>query len=283
MNYKMVSAKQVLARTIRNLGYKLPSSYMDDILEWIPEAMSELEVTDSLILTSTPPIDEPEAIYVSNHVAQLPCGLRAIEAVEDDKGNRLPLGTDVTDISKISSKRHIGVGRSGEPRVTVFEVNPFQHQTSDGLPVDQPAASFPFLGQDIEKMPTRAATTHYYQIVGNCIQTSFESGYIRIHYHAIPVDSEGYPLIPDSENLKRAIEWHIIRRLIGAGYPHQIFTYDYAQNQFELYAGRAMSEVSFYSPERARRLQNLMVRLIPPTNYYEDFGINGEQPERLYK
>ncbi len=282
-NYPLVSAKQVLASTIRSLGYKLPSTYMDDILEWIPEAMGELEVTDSLVLTSTPDVDQGGALSVSNHCVCLPCGLRAIEAVEDERGNRLPLGADVTDISSPSSKRHVGVGRSGEPRVSAFEVNPYQHQTSDGLPTDEPATSFPFLGEDIEPTENLSTTTHYYQVVGNMIQTSFEEGYIKVHYWSIPVDKEGYPLLPDNANFKRAVEWHIIRRLIGSGYEHKVFSYDYANNQFELYAARALSEVSFYTPERAQRLKNVMVRLIPPTNYYEDFGINVEQSEKLYK
>lgn len=282
-NYPLVSAKQVLARTIRSLGYKLPSTYMDDILEWIPEAMGELEVTDSLTLTSTGDVSCPGEVLVSNHCASLPCGIRAIIAVEDENGNRLPMGSDHTDISSPTSKRHVGVGRTGEPRVSVFAVNPFQHQTSDGLPADEPAASFPFLGTDIEKQTNTASSTHYYQIVGNRIQTSFESGYIKIHYYSIPVDGEGYPLLPDNENFKRAVEWHIIRRLIGSGYQHPVFSYKDANDQFELYAARALSEVSFYTPERAARLNRSFVRLIPPFNYYQDFGINNEQPEKLFK
>lgn len=278
-NYPLISAKIVLARTIRNLGYKLPSTYMDDILEWIPEAMGELEVTSSLIKTSTGNINCPGEILVSNHCAALPCGLRVIEAVEDEHGRRVPEGTDQTDITSQTSYRH---STTSTARVSTFNVNPFQHQTADGLPTDEPATSFPFFGQDIEAS-TDTRRPSYYQIVGNQIQTSFESGYIKIHYLSTPVCKEGYPLIPDNENFKRALEWHIIRRLLGSGYQHPVFSYPYAQEQFEFYAARALSEVSFYTPEKAAKLNRSLIRLIPPFNYYEDFGIGNEASERLNK
>jgi len=281
--YPLISAKQVLARTIRNLGYKLPSTYMDDILEWIPEGMGEMEVTQSLIRVSTGGQGDQDALYVKNHCVQLPCGYRAVIAIEDENGRRLPVGGDQTDFTKQSSIRHISVGISGQPRTTVFEVNPFQHQTADGLPTDEPAESFPWFGQDITTTPGTNRSTHYYQIVGNHIQTSFEEGFIRLHYLSIPVCKEGYPLIPDNENFKRALEWHVIRRLIGSGYKHEVFSYEYANQEFERYAGRAMGEVSFYTPDDAAKLNRSIIRLIPPHQYQNDFFTNSEQDERLFK
>jgi hypothetical protein len=283
-NLALVSAKEIMPRVIRALGYKLPSVYHDDILEWIPEAMGYLQVTRSLEKVSTGDINCPDELYVTNHCVKLPCGFVAAEAIEDMNGRRLPEGGDVTDIKAQSSIRHLGVGASGEPRVTAFQVNPYQHQTSDGLPADEPSASFPFLGEDVEPSANGGArTSHYYKIVGNYIQTSFEEGYIRLHYWSVPVCPDGYPMIPDNENYKQAIEWHIIRRLIGSGFQHPVFDYKFADAQFELYASRGMAEVSFWSPDQAAKLQRSFVRLIPPYHFQEDFFVNSEQSERLYK
>lgn len=279
--FPLVSAKTVLARTIRALGYKLPSTYVDDVLEWIAEGLGMIQVTNSLITTSTGNENCPGEIRIKNHCACLPCGLVSILAVEDEHGRRLPEGTDTTDITSQTSLRH---HRLEEARPNTFNVNPYVHQTEDGLPSDTaPSASVPYFGQDIEKNDDTRKRHHYYKVQGNYIQTSFEEGYVKIHYLTIPVDKEGYPLIPDNEAFKQALEWHIIRRLIGSGYKHPVFSYEYADNQFEKYAARGVNEVSYYTPDGAAKLNRSLIRLIPPHHYYEDFGVGAEQSERLIK
>jgi len=285
-NYKLVSAKEILARVIRSLGYRLPSSYQDDILEWIPEGMGLIQVTNSLVVTSTGCPGEPDELIVKNHCVSLPCGFVNVLAMEDANGMRLPEGGDITDFTKQSSARHIGISESfnpGEPRVSVFEVNPFDHQTQDGTPTTKPGSSVPIFGEDIQKSQTNERARNYYRINGNYIQTSFESGHVRMHYLALPTDKEGYPLIPDNENVKYCLEWHIIRRLIGAGYEHKVFKYDYADAQWEKYAARAMNEVSYYSLDGAAKFYRSIVRLIPPDQFADDFFVNSEQPETLSK
>ena len=44
---------------------------------------------------------------------------------------------------------------------------------------------------------------------GRVIFTSFKDGTLEISYKAIPVDNEGYPLLPDEPNFLRALELYI--------------------------------------------------------------------------
>lgn len=277
---RWVSGKEILARLIRSTGKKLPSEFHDDILEWIAEGLGMLQVTNTLLLASTGDIDCPGEIIVSNHCAELPCGFQFMEAVEDENGLRLPEGSNVTDIT---SPTNIRQNVLPQARVSAFNVNPYQHQTSDGLPTDEPSASFPFLGEDLEQTTTNSTTTAFYKLSGNYIHTSFEEGFIKLHYWTIPVDKEGFPLIPDNENFKQALEFHVMRRLIAAGYEHKIFTYDYVDKQFEFYANRGINEVSYPTPETMARVNRSVVRLVPLYSAYEDFFQGSEQPERLSK
>jgi len=279
---RFVSAKEVVARLVRGLGYKLPSSYMDDVLEWIAEGLGMLRVTNTLVTESSGDLNCPGEILVDNHCAQLPCGFISMIAVEDENGLRLPEGSDQTDLKKQTSRRH---SMTQLARSNSFEVNPFVHQTSDGLPTNEPGNIPPYYidGSDIKQQDNSTYTNAYYKLVGNHIQTSFECGYIRIHYWAIPVDHSGYPMIPDNENLKQALEWHVIRRLIGSGYEHKVFTYQVAEEMCEKNFARAISEVSYPTPETMARINRATVRLIEPYNFYEDFFVGGEQPERLRK
>lgn len=286
MKYSLVSGKIILARVIRALGYKLPSTYYDDVLEWIAEGLGFMQVTNSLVIQSTGDLDCPGEIITHNHSAALPCGFVSIIAVEDSQGNRLPMGGDITDLTSESLNRGVNVPVVTNTRPSSFQVDPYVHQTSDGLPTDDAGTVPPYYisGSDINSTVNHnQRTQHYYKLQGNRIQTSFESDYIKIHYYAIPVDEEGYPLIPDNQNFMQALEWHIIKRLIGSGYQHSIFTYQFVDEQYEKYAARGMGEVSFYTPEGAAKLNRSLIRLIPPYNLYEDFFVNSESPERLAK
>ena len=48
-----------------------------------------------------------------------------------------------------------------------------------------------------------------YKLQGNCIFTSFEEGIVEIAYQAMPMDDDGYPLIPDNSSYERALEAYI--------------------------------------------------------------------------
>lgn len=48
-----------------------------------------------------------------------------------------------------------------------------------------------------------------YKIQGNIIYTSIKEGEIELSYRAMPIDEEGYPLIPDNSKFSRALEAYI--------------------------------------------------------------------------
>lgn len=48
-----------------------------------------------------------------------------------------------------------------------------------------------------------------YKIQGNKIYTSFREGTIEMSYMAMPMDEEGYPMIPDNSKFTRALEAYI--------------------------------------------------------------------------
>ena len=48
-----------------------------------------------------------------------------------------------------------------------------------------------------------------YKVQGNIIYLSVPNGLIEMAYQAIPIDSDGYPLIPDNSSFTRALEAYI--------------------------------------------------------------------------
>lgn len=263
-NYSMVSGKVILARVIRGLGYKLPSTYHDDILEWIPEGMGLMQMTNSMIQLETGDIDCPGELVLKNHCVALPCGFQYVVSVMDEDNAKLIPGDPDTASRTIE-----------ESRPSIFNVNPFAHQTSDGVPTDlADSTGVPWDGSDLSQYNVADLIQHFYVIRGNMLQSSKEEGFVKMKYFSIPVCEDGYPLIPDNENFKQALEWHVIRRLIGSGYEHKVFSYNDAEGRFELHAGRAMAEISYPTPDKMARTARVLVRLIPPARFAEDYFIN---------
>jgi hypothetical protein len=281
----LVSSKEILARLARNCGGRISADYYDDILEWIPEAIDLLSNNGTLQLVSTGPDCTSEEVEVKNHVLCLPKDLRSLIAVEDEKGMRIPEGGDVTDLSQPSNRYQKGTNNAKEriARANVWAVDPFVHQTEDGTPTTKPGSSIPIFGEDLEKVESSRFQGHYYKIVGNYIQFSFEHGFVRLHYLARPLDKEGYPLVPDNEDFKRAVEFDVLKKMLARGFKHPIFSYDYCDQQLEKHAGRAISYLNYPSLDATARLNRSFIRLVPPNYFYDDFFVGSEQIQQIRK
>jgi hypothetical protein len=264
------SAKLILGRVARNTGGKLPSMFHDDILEWISEGIDLLSNNNSIEITSTPDDGQPKALQVENHVVCIPKDCCGIIAIEDEYGRILPLGGDVTDLRSTSKSQQTG---PNEARPSVWQ--------TDGTPVV--GNTTPIFGEDLQPVTSTNRSDNYYKISGSYIQTSFECGYIKVHYQRRPVDKEGYPMIPDLENFKQSLYWYVLKQLIGAGYEHKVFTYGQCDEEFEKYGQRAINELNYPSLDAAARANRATVRLIPPSHFYEDFFTGSEQVQEIRK
>jgi hypothetical protein len=255
MIYKTSSINEVMARIIRNTRIT-DANLIDDLLEWIPEGMAQLETRYQLSLTSTMP-----ALQIRGNVGKLPCDLHSIEAVVY-KNNRLPYGSDVRDVTNRNT--------TNQTSQTLF-ITDTNVPNSEGF----------WKGENIVRVNNN--TNDYYIIKPGYIQTSFEEGEVVIHYLAIPLDCDGFPLIPDNEVYKTALYWYSLMMILGTGYEHKVFKYSDCQQQWLYYQAKAINEVAYPSVDQMERLVNTMVRLIPAYGYHENFLNNLNNREQIYK
>ncbi len=289
MIFKYTSVDEVMGRVIRDVGNKLPSHYMDSMIEWIHEGIRQLETKYQLVTRSTgnfenkedPAIQDPRAVYTKNHVASLPSELVELLAVEDQWGRRVRTASDITDMTNQTALRTKG---SDDARPTNFQVDVFQHVGSDPI-LDGPASSVPFDGSDIVPNPVPQFQWTY-KIQGNMIQTSEECMFIKMIYLALPTDKDGYLIIPDVEEYKQALTFYLLRQLIGAGFKHPIWNGPPGWNQmnslWEKYAGRALAVIKYPTLDRMETLRTgFAERMIPPRHFYDDFFIGAEQTAEI--
>ncbi len=274
MAYRATSIKEVLGRIIRNLDSKLPSHYIDSCLEWIPEAVEQLRTPFTLYKASTPNVGCSGEFISHNHAVRLPCGLVELLAVEDEYGCRIHRsGVQLNLVGPSKHRSHIA---GGQARVTDFitEVDEIKTGSAAG-------PSVPWDGSNI-KLEDTPVTAPYYDLQLDWLLTSEESRFVKLHYYALPVDTDGYPMIPDVAEYKEALYWYVMAKLIGSGFVHPVIPssiqgIDYCNNKFETYAGRALGEIKMPDQDRMGKLYNATVRLIPPVHFYDDFFTGSEQ------
>lgn len=106
---------------------------------------------------------------------------------------------------------------------------------------------------------------------GRVIFTSFKEGTLEISYKSIPVDNEGYPLLPDEPNFLRALELYIKKQWFTILFDIGKITPAVLQNtQQEYYAAAGACNNSFLIPSvsEMESIKGLMNQIIPRFNEF---------------
>lgn len=122
-----------------------------------------------------------------------------------------------------------------------------------------------------------------YKLQGNFIFTSKEEPKLEISYYALPISTNGLPLIPDEPNYILAVEWHIREQI-----DYQLFrrgslqqaTFQYTSQQRDWYVGKAQTAMMIPSEDEMEIIQNIRLRLRPQINDWNAFFKNTGVPEQ---
>lgn len=87
----------------------------------------------------------------------------------------------------------------------------------------------PLLGKGFQTTQHESA---YGSINGRFIHTSFDTGQIYIVYTGIPLDCEGYPLVPKDAKLNEALQYYFIYRMSLSGYKHPVIDFKTAYDMW---------------------------------------------------
>lgn len=253
--------KSVVSKILRDTRLA-DTSLIPDIHEWIVEAMDSMR-------TQYEQIPDYADIDIVFHRGKLPCGLLIVRAVEY-KCHRLRYG-----LSSFTPQ-------APRPKTSATE-QPNTFQSIPKIRVENPTSdpnNPTFFNVSAIVQPTILPEgPETYELALNIIQTSFPYGKVRVHYFKQPTDEEGFPLIPDNHHYKEAIYWYCRGKIIGCGYQDPVYNPRWCDEKYELYAGRAIEEITYPSPDKMESVMNNQTRLIPPTNYYDSYFGNapGEQ------
>lgn len=101
---------------------------------------------------------------------------------------------------------------------------------------------------------------------GRIIYTSFKDGDIQISYKAIPVDEEGFPMIPDNSIFLKALELYIKKEWFTIQFDLGKISSAVLQNTQQSYAfvaGQCNSEFLLPSVSEMESITNILNQMIP--------------------
>lgn len=116
------------------------------------------------------------------------------------------------------------------------------------------------------------------------IITSIQTGKICLEYIAIPVDEDGYPLVPDNVSYMKALTCYVTKMLDyrewrKGNIPDKVF--QHSEKEWNWYCAQAKGAANMPDLGQLERLKNVMVRLIPKQNEFNTlFRTNGSQERR---
>lgn len=256
MTFRSVPIDEVIARVIRNTRVQ-DSSYIQDMYEWIPEAME-------LMKTRTTLSREYQDVVVHFHKAKLPCGLYYLEAVEYN-GMRLPYSST---IKHYRTGHNIGTAQDSITTFTGTVVSQQNEVTGDQMWGTQLEAN---TTNTTPSEAHKAHPSHWYSVELNWLTTSISDGILRLYFLKRPTDENGIPLIPDNGDYKNALYYYIRSQMIACGYQDPVFKFADTYQMFEMHAKRAIEQISYPTPDEKEQQLKTQVRFIPPANYWENF------------
>lgn len=125
-----------------------------------------------------------------------------------------------------------------------------------------------------------------YTVQSGVITTSFRDGYVEVAYQSIATDEAGFPLIPDNEDFKLAIEYYIRYRVMEALWemgkvPDKVF--NRVDQRKCWYMGAAQSDMQFENMDHVEATMNTINRLIINDAAHRNFFAFIGKHERIKK
>lgn len=113
-----------------------------------------------------------------------------------------------------------------------------------------------------------------FKIEPGWFKTSEESVTFEIDYEAMPVDDDGYPMIPDNYESKQAVTEYVILKMMEIGYTHPVRKYEMQYQIWEKTRDEAYTINDMPDKPRMHSIVQSFVRLVPyvNTNFGETRG-----------
>jgi hypothetical protein len=302
MVYNLTSIKRVIAKVLTDRDAKEGDHRISDMIEWSGEALEKIGAFPYFVSKVAGKEGEP-LLELVNYQAKLPSGFHRLIQVgysltedgafypmryatgsfEHARGLTSDEGTsDLDDLSAISDSDVVTLA------MTLYELD---YEAALSLINNDPAKRSIIAGLLLENHRslegTTSRTTDYVYVItpGGWIKTNQETGYLMVAYQAIPLDTDGYPLVPDDPSFLEALYWYINMKLMYpewvAGRIRDAVYYD-ARRSWNYYCKQSYGNAMMPAADQLESFKNSWLRLVPEINEHKDFFSTLGQEQVIY-
>lgn len=271
LNGKYISSKQIILEVIEDNDLQSKDYSVDVILRWVADALDLIGCYYTLV-------DNVALIKIQNNRGVLPCNLHSVKqvfGVLKDTDSCFPMREttntfhpfvlkNINYYYQLDGNEPFKLNNNGE---IVFSTNGQDTTlTSKGLANNQ--------------IYTYSDAT--YRINDNYIFTNFtDVADVLMAFKSFPIDSEGYPLIPDNIKFKEAVKAYVRMKVDYKNWRKGKISadvYSYSEREWMWYCGAASSAGNMPTLGRMESWKNELTRLVPRiTEYGTAFNNMGNQ------
>ena len=294
MIYKFISTKQIISKVMSDLDIKEDEIRISDMIEWAGEAVEKIGSVKQLDRTVSGVNGEP-FLEIKGHQSKLPAKLYRLNQVSYSvsiDGPWFPMKSSTSSFNVWSSNPDVfdenGVAIKDAELIEMVKIL-YSKYVEDPIyswfsKMDYKTAleilntnynARVLLSNLVKNISSNPATSELkYTIKPGYIVTSANHGYLKLSYDALPVDDNGYALIPDLMSYIEAVYWYIVMKLTYPEYRSgkvrgEIY-YD-AKRSWNFYCKQAYAESMMPTQDEMETIKNVWTRLVPIINEGDNF------------
>jgi hypothetical protein len=127
-------------------------------------------------------------------------------------------------------------------------------------------------------------TNKDFNITHNVITVGYRTGTIKLQYLAMPVDSNGYPMVPDDVSYFDALFWKIAYHLCLRGHEFkrkELNNLTFVKAKWDFYCKQARANANMPDGDMLERLKNNWLRFKSDTKQYDKLFTNNGKSEYI--
>lgn len=110
-----------------------------------------------------------------------------------------------------------------------------------------------------------------YRLNTSYIQTTFEKGDIKVYGTRVPVDCNGFPMIPANIEVKEALTYYVLRQMMLGGFKHQVLSFTEVDALWERGRSRGFNSAMYPSIEDYAKFKDSWNNVIIDVNKEHKF------------